>query len=105
MAFKKAVALSDLWDGEFVGLVIEGTRVLLMHVDGQIFAYEDKCAHLGVALSTGRLEGTVLTCRAHGWEYDVSSGVGLNPASVCLKRFPVKIHAGDVLVDVDPPQC
>ena len=47
------------------------------------------------------LAGTRLMCRAHYWEYDVVTGQGINPESVCLRRFPVRVEDGRILVDVD----
>lgn len=100
MAFQKAATLDDLWSGEMRGLVMHGRKVLLVNLDGTIYAYEDKCAHLGVALSNGHLCGAHLTCRAHRWEYDLCTGRGRNPATARLRTFAVKVVHGDILVDV-----
>ncbi len=103
MSFRRVAALADLWNGEMTQSVVDGRSVLLVKIEDAIHAYEDRCAHLGVALSQGRLEGHVLTCKAHHWQYDVRSGSGINPASACLKRVAVKVERGDILVDVDAP--
>lgn len=99
MAFQKVATVDDLWSGEILGLVVAGRKVLLVNLDGTIYAYEDKCAHLGVALSTGHLRGALLTCRAHQWEYDLCTGRGRNPATTCLRAFAVKVEHGAILVD------
>jgi hypothetical protein len=65
-----------------------------------VFAYEDRCAHLGVALSEGTLHGRTLTCRAHQYTYDAETGRGENPRNVCLQSFPLRIAAGAICVDV-----
>jgi toluene monooxygenase system ferredoxin subunit len=101
MAFQKVATLDDLWSGEKLGLVVAGRKVLLVNIDGTIYAYEDKCAHLGVALSDGHLHGTSLTCRAHHWEYDVCTGRGRNPATACLQAYAVRVDRGHILVDVE----
>jgi toluene monooxygenase system ferredoxin subunit len=67
----------------------------------EVHAYLDRCAHLGVALSEGTLEGGVLTCSAHHWQYDAATGRGINPDTACLVRFPVTITDGDVYVEVE----
>ena len=104
MAFAKAAALDDLWSGDLKGVVVAGRAVLLFRKDDQVFAYEDRCAHLGVPLSRGRLDGDVLTCSAHEWQYDATSGCGLNPTSARLRSFRVRIEGGEVWVDVDRPE-
>jgi toluene monooxygenase system ferredoxin subunit len=100
MGFTRLAALDALWSGELRGCVVDGRKVLVARRGAEVLAYEDRCAHLGVPLSQGRLEGDVLTCSAHEWTYDLRTGRGLNPASACLKRFPVKVEDGQVWVDV-----
>jgi toluene monooxygenase system ferredoxin subunit len=100
MAFQKVATVDDLWSGEMLGLVVTGRKVLLVNLDGTIYAYEDKCAHLGVTLSNGHLRGAHLTCRAHQWEYDLCTGRGRIPATVRLRAFAVRVEHGNILVDV-----
>jgi toluene monooxygenase system ferredoxin subunit len=101
VSFEPAARLADIWSGELVGCDVAGRRVMLVRQGDAVHAYEDRCAHLGVRLSDGKLSGTRLMCRAHYWEYDVETGQGLNPTSVCLHRFPVRIEDGRILVDVE----
>jgi nitrite reductase/ring-hydroxylating ferredoxin subunit len=100
VSFRRAAGRDDLWVGEMRGVVVDGVPVLLVGLDDGVRAYEDRCLHKGVALSAGRLSGTRLVCSVHAWEYDVSSGRGLNPASVCLRSFPVRVAGDDIEVDV-----
>ena len=103
MAFSAVVALTDLWDGDMRAAVVDHRRVLVIRFGGTVYAYEDRCAHQGVPLSQGRLDGFVLTCPVHEWLYDVRSGQGINPALACLRPFTVKVEHGRVLVDVSEP--
>jgi toluene monooxygenase system ferredoxin subunit len=103
MAFQKVATMDDLWSGEMRALVVAGRKVLLINLDGIIYAYENKCAHLGVPLSNGHLRGAHLTCRAHQWEYDLCTGRGCNPATARLRAFAVTVDHGDILIDVVSP--
>jgi toluene monooxygenase system ferredoxin subunit len=94
-------ALADLWRGEMRPLQIAGQRVLLIHTSAGVTAVPDRCMHQGFPLSSGRLQGCVLTCAAHEWQYDVCTGAGLNPDNVSLRRFPVEIRDGEIWIDVD----
>lgn len=101
MAFQKVATVDDLWSGERRGLVVAGRKVLLVNLGDTIYAYADKCAHLGVALSDGHLRGTHLICRAHHWEYDLCTGRGCNPATARLQAYAVRVEHGNILVDVE----
>lgn len=103
MAFSPIIAAAELWDGDTIARRVEGLDVLLVRLNGFVYAYENRCAHQGVALSEGRLERNVLTCRAHHWQYDVRFGSGINPATACLRCFAVKVEDGTVFVDVNAP--
>jgi len=103
MPFEPIIADAELWDGDMTARRVDGHDLLLVRHSGVVYAYENRCAHLGVALSEGRLDGYVLTCRAHHWQYDVRSGSGVNPTTACLRRFAVKIEDGKVFVDVHAP--
>ncbi len=101
MAFRKVTALEEMWDGEMRGFIVDSRKVLIIKLDGEVYAYEDRCAHLGVALSEGMLEGCVLTCGAHHYQYDARTGRGVNPKSVRLRTYPVAIEDGEILVDIE----
>lgn len=99
MAFHPVMAANELWDGEMRGHVLAGRKLLVVRLDGCFYAYEDRCAHLGALLSSGKLEGHVLTCSAHHYQYDARTGAGINPRRCALPRFHVKVEAGQVMVD------
>lgn len=88
----------DLWDGEMESYDLDGREILLIRLDGEYHAFDVSCPHQGTSLADGTLEGGLLTCSAHEWEFDVRTGQGVNPAAACLKRHQVRIADGRVLV-------
>jgi len=103
MSYCRVATLDELWSGEKLCRMVDNRRVLLVNVDGEVCAYEDRCRHKGVPLSEGHLHGRVLTCAAHGWEYDARTGRGINPENVELPKYAVKIEGNDILVEVGSP--
>jgi toluene monooxygenase system ferredoxin subunit len=97
-SFVRAVSVKDLWVGEMRAVDVSGQRVLLVNVDGQVRAYLDRCPHRGLPLSEGRLEGAVLVCSQHGWQFDARTGGGVNPACAALTPIPARVEGDDVLV-------
>jgi toluene monooxygenase system ferredoxin subunit len=102
VAFERVLPADELWTGEMRGLVVQGMRVLLVRTEQGVHAYEDRCAHLGVALSQGTLSGGVITCAAHHYQYDAATGHGINPERVRLRAFPVTIECGQIAVELCP---
>lgn len=87
-----------------MGLEVEGTSILLVNMDGHIYAYADACPHQKSRLSEGDLTGNTLRCARHHWEFDVCTGRGINPRNACLRIFPIALESRDILVDVDAPE-
>lgn len=106
MNFIAAMNIDELWEGEMVGLTIAGRSILLIHLSDGVHAFENRCAHLAVALDRGKLEGRTLTCPAHGWQFEACSGRGLNPTTARLKIIPVRVENGKIYVDLtEVDQC
>jgi len=95
-----AALLDDLWEGELHACTVDGLGVLLLRRGDQVQAWRDRCPHLGFPLSRGQLDGHVLTCAAHHWQYDLRDGRGINPSNVQLCALPVSVHEGRVYVHV-----
>jgi len=93
---RSAARCPDLWEGEMAHLEVAGKPLVLVNVGGTVRAYEDRCPHLGVPLSRGRLAGCVLTCGAHGWSYDARTGRGINPRMAALCPVPISIQGEEV---------
>jgi toluene monooxygenase system ferredoxin subunit len=96
--WRYAGTLDDIWEGEMGAVHLGTVDVLLCNVDGEVFAYEDRCPHLANPLSEGVLDGALLTCAAHEWAFDVRTGSGVNPASACLRRYPVRLDGEQIFV-------
>ena len=100
MSFALAMQDEELWTGEMRGVRVAGRRVLLVRLDDGVRAYEDRCAHLGVPLSEGTLEGFVLTCSAHHYQYDARTGIGINPRAARLVPLRTRIMDGEIRVEL-----
>jgi nitrite reductase (NADH) small subunit len=78
-----------------------GDRVIaLYNVGGRFYALDGVCPHAGGPLGEGMLEGTVVTCPWHGWQFDVATGRHcLNPRLEHTK-FPLKVEGNDIFVEL-----
>ena len=98
--WRYAGTLDDLWEGEVRGVDLGGVDVVLCNVDGELFAYEDRCPHLANPLSHGVLQQNTLRCAAHEWEFDARTGQGVNPQAACLKPFPVRLDDDRIFIAI-----
>ena len=85
-----------------VALVSTGRRwYALANVDGELFAVDNNCPHMGGPLGRGALQQAELTCPWHGWRWDVRSGRNCWPGvDWRLQRVPVRVVGDEVQLPV-----
>ena len=77
-------------------------KVLLVSPEGgEICAFQGICPHQQIPLIDGHFDGKLVTCKAHQWVFDGTTGKGVNPADCQLAVYPVKVEGDDILVDTD----
>jgi len=100
MGFALAAKKADVPPGTIREVQVEGKAVALANVAGQFHAIDGVCIHRGGPLGDGVLEGAVVTCPWHGWQYDVRTGrVGQNPAAG-VNCFPVEVRGEEIFVNI-----
>jgi nitrite reductase/ring-hydroxylating ferredoxin subunit len=98
--FVEVCSVEDIWEGEMQSFRVRDAAILLLKLDGCFRAYRGSCPHQGVALVEGDLDGTILTCRAHHWQFNALNGEGINPRMAHLECFSTEIVAGKILIGV-----
>jgi nitrite reductase/ring-hydroxylating ferredoxin subunit len=98
MQFVDACALEAVAPGEALAVHVGDRDIALFNVEGTLYALENSCLHAGSSLAAGAFCGRIVTCRAHGWRYDVTTGAVLVAPGLTVAKFPVKIADGRVLV-------
>jgi nitrite reductase/ring-hydroxylating ferredoxin subunit len=98
--FVEVAGLDQVLPGSGNCFTVAGKDVALFNVDGVIYAIEDSCLHKGASLGTGQLDGKVVTCRLHGWRYDVTTGRTMNVPGYGVTSYPAKVIDGKILVAV-----
>jgi 3-phenylpropionate/trans-cinnamate dioxygenase ferredoxin subunit len=79
-----------------------GLDIALFRAQGQCYALEDSCPHQGASLVVGKVDGTTVTCRAHGLRFDLATGCMRPAAGLQARSFPVRLHDGHVQIDIAP---
>ena len=78
MTFIDVAAVTDVPPGGMLHVEPAGREILLANVGGRFHAVADRCSHERAVLSAGRLDGTVVTCPAHGSRFDMTTGKNLS---------------------------
>ena len=91
---------SELLPGQGKVVRADDLEVALFNVDGSFYAIGNTCRHRGGPLGEGSLEGSVVTCPWHGWEYDVTSGVSRVDPAMRVPVYRTEVKGDDVFIEL-----
>jgi nitrite reductase (NADH) small subunit len=100
MGFVRTVKVSELPPGTIQEFQIEGKAVAVANVGGKFYAINNTCLHEGGPLGEGSLDGKIVTCPWHAWDYDVTTGKVLENPSAGVACYRTEVREQDVFVDV-----
>ncbi|TVO63603.1 Rieske (2Fe-2S) protein [Denitromonas ohlonensis] len=100
MRFIDVCAVQDVTPDQGRPAIADGKSVALFQVGGTIHALDNACPHGGAALSGGAVCGRHVTCRAHGWRFDVTTGELAVAPAIKVAKHPVRIDGDRVLVGI-----
>lgn len=96
----RAAAVDELSPGTGRELTIGDRIVALFRVGDEFFAIDGICAHAGGPVGKGALQGTIVTCPWHGWQYDVTTGQHCLNHYIRQQSFATKVASGEVFVEL-----
>ncbi len=93
-----AGTLDDIPEGGVRSRTIGGEKVLLSRRGTMVTCFQNACAHLGFPIHDGDVEGGIITCPHHGFQYDLGSGECLTAPEVALQAHAVRVTGDKVQV-------
>jgi nitrite reductase (NADH) small subunit len=101
VAFVKAASKNDVSAGRIREIQVGDKTVALANVDGKFCAINGICLHESGPLGEGELEGQVVTCPWHGWQFDVTTGRVVGSPTGGVESYPVEVRGEEVFIDVE----
>jgi nitrite reductase/ring-hydroxylating ferredoxin subunit len=98
--YVKVASTTDFAPGMVKHAEVAGRAIAVANVDGQYYAIDSACTHVGGPLAEGELSGSVLMCPWHGGQFDVRTGDVLRPPPRDPARvYPVRVEGDAILVE------
>jgi nitrite reductase/ring-hydroxylating ferredoxin subunit len=96
--FVRAGTLADLnAKGRFV---VRGPHrpILVVNDGGRVYAFDNRCPHMGFPLDRGSVEDGILTCHWHHARFDIASGCTFDLWADDVPTCPVEVRGEEVWV-------
>ena len=109
-------AVADIPPGARKLVDVAGRPVVVFNLEGEFFALNNRCPHLGGSLHHGvqtslvqsdepgeykcSRPGEVVKCPWHGWEFDIRTGRSIcEPTRVRARQYAVAVRRGADILD------
>lgn len=99
VTFVKVAKKSEIPTDRGLAVEANGKPLVLFKVKDKVYAMDRTCPHRGGPLDEGGLNGNLVMCPWHGWEFDVTTGACLFDHAVKQPTFEVKEEGDDVYVE------
>ena len=81
---------------------VEGRTVLVLLDQGNLYALDNRCPHMGFPLHRGTVRDGILTCHWHHAKFDLAGGCTFDPFADDVTSFHVELRDGSVWLDPTP---
>lgn len=103
MSFVALEKLHQLYDGYRRVFRLDGREWILMQEEGRLYCIANQCPHLQAPLVRATVSSKILRCPFHGIEFDMRTGMPLNPLSCrhALSFLPLIYEGNQVGLDLN----
>jgi nitrite reductase/ring-hydroxylating ferredoxin subunit len=95
----KALDLTALASNELTLVTVNDQDVILYRRDDDICAIGNECPHQSGSLCDGFVEGDIVVCPLHGWEFDLRSGACMTVPGESVPRYEVTVEDGAIFLE------
>ncbi len=96
--FVRVAGTADVKPGSGVVAEVNGKAIAVFNLDGTFYAIDNTCTHRGGPLGEGDVEGEVVSCPWHGWQFNIKTGACTTNPSARVTAYETKIEGNDIKV-------
>ncbi|MEE2876712.1 MAG: Rieske 2Fe-2S domain-containing protein [Candidatus Neomarinimicrobiota bacterium] len=82
-------------------IIVHEKPVAIFNIDGKYAAMDNRCPHRGGSLGDGALEGKVVTCPWHGWQFNCRTGEAVENEAVVVRTYPLENRQKGLYIKID----
>jgi len=99
--FVKVATVDEIPPGRAKLIEVAGNEIAVFNINGEFYAIDNSCTHVGGPLCEGEISGAEVTCPWHGATFDLTNGRALGPpAFEPVNSYPVRVDGSDIHIEV-----
>jgi nitrite reductase (NADH) small subunit len=101
--FHTVCRVDDVIEGEGKTVALGDKLIAVFRFQGQYFAIDDVCPHMGASLSCGYLEEGIVTCPWHAWRFRLADGAWADNPRIKIGCYPVRVDDNNIQIQLAGP--
>ncbi|HIB71929.1 MAG TPA: non-heme iron oxygenase ferredoxin subunit [Candidatus Marinimicrobia bacterium] len=82
-------------------VMMDEKPVALFNIDGEFIAMDNKCPHRGGSLGDGEIEGDIVTCPWHGWQFNCRTGKAVENDAIIVRTYEIENRSEGIFIKVN----
>jgi len=99
----KAMPVAAVTSGKGVLASVDGRDVAVFRRGEELLAIGNDCPHQGGSLCDGWVEGDIVVCPLHGWEFDMRTGACMTVPGESVPRYIATVEDRTVYLEEAEP--
>ena len=100
MAARHGVAeVSEIAAGKGHLVEVAGKQIAVFNLGDRFVAFDNTCPHRGGPLADGMVNGDIVTCPWHGWQFSCTNGKSTRNPAVGVATYPVVVEGTTLYVE------
>ena len=96
--FTTVAKTADIPQGTGSAFPVNGRMVAVFNEEGQFFAIDDICPHMGASLAGGHVENGTVSCPWHAWRFCIHDGTWCDNPKIGVDRFDLRVVEDEIQV-------
>lgn len=100
--FVTVAKVGEIPEGQGAAYPVNGRMVAVFCENGDYFAIDDFCPHMGASLAGGYVEKGIVACPWHAWRFCIHDGKWCDNPRIKIDAFETRVEGDEVQVRVAP---
>ncbi|HYV38688.1 MAG TPA: Rieske 2Fe-2S domain-containing protein [Gemmataceae bacterium] len=96
--FQTVCKVGEVIEGEGRTVELDKKLIAVFLHQGQYYAIDDCCPHMGASLAGGNIENGIVTCPWHAWRFHLADGTWADYKKIKIGCYAVRVVGDEIQI-------